>query len=148
MRDLATIQQMKHFFQGNEEAVKFAMMFVRICDTWDDLIDQDVEVTGLVINRVFCDALIGIPRNRFYRQFTDELIPIIETGVLYWMASDTLKLRGGTKEMEVANVIRHDISNLFIHMARLIGGFDWAAEVAPAIRMLAQNDTLEEFIKG
>lgn len=148
MRDQLTISKFNHFFRGNADAVNFALMFLHIVDTWDDLIDKDQPITDANINSAFWFCLSSLPRNPFYRQFTDELTPIIEVGIFNWMAADELRLKGGTKEMEVANVIRHGVSDLFVHMARLIGGFDWAAEVTADIKMLAQNDTLEEFARG
>jgi hypothetical protein len=63
------------------------------------------------------------------------------------MASNDLVKSGDRKGLEVANVIRHDIANVFIHVARLIGGLAWATQVAAEIRLLAQNDSLQEFLK-
>jgi hypothetical protein len=148
MRDVATVDFLRKCFQNNDSAVEFALMLVNICDVWDDLIDKDVALEGADINRAMYQCLCGLPRNAFYRQFQDELTPLIEVGVCNWMAADQLKRRGGQKDLEVANVIRHDIVDVFIHVARLIGGFDWATQVAADIRILAQNDTLEEYLKG
>lgn len=148
MRDQSTIEKLKHFFQGNQEAVDLALMLVHILDVWDDLVDKDREPSEEEINRMMWFCISGLPRNRFYRQFQDELTPIFEVGVFNWIAADELKRRGGQKELEVANVIRHSVSDLFVHIARLIGGFQWAATVTPEIKLLAQNDTLEEYMKG
>lgn len=148
MRDQQTIDKLSYFFRGDADAVNFALMFTHVADIWDDLVDKDRAPTDNELNSAFWYCLSAMPRNRFYRNHMDELIPQIETGILNWMAADELVKRGGKKEMEVANVIRHNISDLFVHMARLIGGFDWAVQVTADIKMLAQNDTLEEFLKG
>jgi hypothetical protein len=147
MRDEKTVDVLRKCFQNNESAVEFAMMLVHICDVWDDLIDGDC-VTHQDINRAMSMCLSGLPRNAFYRKFIDELTPHIEVGICNWLASDELRKRGSQKDLEVANVIRHDIVDTFIHVARLIGGLDWAAQCAAEIRVLAQNDTLEQYLKG
>lgn len=147
MRDQQTIEKLSRFFMGNKEAVDFALMLVHVCDVWDDLVDQDSPVSKESVTQAFWFCLSGIPRNGFYRQFADEITPVLETGIFNWMAADALVAKGGEKELEIANIIRHDVSNVFIHMARLIGGFEWAASVAPEVRLLAQNDTFSEFVK-
>ena len=147
MRDQQTIEKLNYFFRGNQDATEFALMLIHVCDVWDDLTDKDEPVTQEAINKAFWFCLSGIPRNGFYRRFTDELTPLIETGIFNWIAADVLMARGGQKEMEIANIVRHDIGDVFVHMARLIGGFDWAASVTAEIKLLIQNDTLEEFLK-
>ena len=148
MRDQATVDQLLQFFRGDREAVELALMFIHICDIWDDLIDKDREPSAAEINQMMWHCISGLPRNRFYRQFQDELTPIFEVGVFNWIAADELTRRGGQKEIQIANVIRHSICDLFVHMARIIGGFEWAATVTPEIKLLAQNDTLEQYLKG
>lgn len=147
MRDQATIDKLSYFFHGNQEAVDLALMFVYVCDIWDDLIDKDREPTPDEINRMMWFCISSIPRNRFYQQFHNELTPIFEVGIFNWIAADQLKRRGGQKECEVANIIRHSVSDLFVHMALCIGGFEWAAQVTADIKLLAQNDTLEQYMK-
>lgn len=147
MRDQQTIETLRKVFRGNDSAVEFAMMLVAVGDVWDDLIDRDVPVADEAINRTMMMCLSGIPRNAFYRAHVDELLPVMETSIANWMASNDLIEGGDQKGLEVANVIRHDIANVFIHVARLIGGLAWAAQVAAEIRLLAQNDSLQEFLK-
>jgi hypothetical protein len=147
VRDPKTVDQLRKCFQNNESAVELALMIIGIADVWDDLVDGDEPVTRNDVNRAMWFALSGLPRNAFYRQFQDELLPLMEVGIFNWIASDELRRRGGTKELEIANVIRHGVSDVFVHMARLIGGFEWAAQAAVDIKLLAQNDTLEEYLK-
>lgn len=147
MRDQATVSEYRRFFQGNEDAVSLAMMIIHIADIWDDLIDRDCEVKAEDINKAFLYATCALPRNRFYRQHMDELLPVLELGVLNWMTANRFQVSGNRKALEIAHVIRHGIGDLFIHMARLIGGMQWGVEVAPEIKLLVQNDTLEEFLQ-
>ena len=148
MRDQQTIDAYSRFFRGNSDAVAFAMMLIHVADIWDDLVDADQPVIKGDLHKAFWFCLSGIPRNRFYLEYHTELTPIMEVAIFNWLASDELVESGDAKSLEVANVIRHSLSDVFVHMARLIGGFEWAAQVTPEIKMLAQNDTLEEFLKG
>lgn len=147
MRDRETVDKYRRFFRGNADALALAMAVVRIADVWDDLVDQDEDVTTKDINEAFVLALCELPRNPFYREHLNELLPLLEIGVLNWLAANKLVDDGGVKQLEVANVIRHGISDLFLHMARLIGGMGWAAEIAPELKLLVQNDTLAEFLE-
>lgn len=147
MRDAATVDKFRRFFRCNEDAVALAMMVVRIADVWDDLIDQDCPVKPEDINEAFIFATCALPRNRFYRQHMDELLPVLELGVLNWLTANHLHATGERKALEIAHVIRHGIGDLFIHMARLIGGMQWGIEIAPEVKMLVQNDTFEEFLQ-
>jgi hypothetical protein len=148
MRDQETLEKISYFLRDDEHAIDLALMYIHIADVWDDLIDLDQEVGGETINQMMWMALSGIPRNPFFRRFHDELLPIVEVAICNWVASDVLRSDiDNQKAQEIANVIRHGLSDLLIHMARLIGGPSWAMCVAPAIKLLAQNDTLTEFVK-
>lgn len=148
MRDQETVNAFRRFFKGDDAAVSLAFMIIHIADVWDDLVDLDAVVVEADVHRAFLFAVSGLPRNRFYREHLDELLPLMETGMLNWMASNELgKRKEDTKALEVANVIRHGIGDMFVHMARLIGGMDWAIAVTPEIKLLAQNDALAQYVK-
>lgn len=147
VRDEQTVNRLRRYFKGDRDAVSFALMIIDLADVWDDLVDKDVEVSEGDINRAMVVALSGIPRNPFYRRHQDELLPLMESGIFGWLAANELVKRGGQKELEIANVLRHSAADLFVHMARLIGGIGWAATVAPDIHLLAQDDTFSEFVK-
>jgi hypothetical protein len=147
MRDSVTVDKFRRFFQGNEDAVGFAMMLIHVCDVWDDLFDKDCEVRDPDLHNAFMFALCAMPRNRFYRQHMDELMPLIELGVVNWLTANRFEASKDKKSLEIANVIRHSIGDVFIHMARLIGGMQWGIEVAPELKLLVQNDTLEEYLE-
>lgn len=147
IREEQVIARFSYYFKGDRDAVSFALMVTDIADVWDDLIDKDVEVQPEAINRAMIIALSSIPRNPFYRRHQDELLPLIECSILNWLSSNELSKRGGQVDLEIANVLRNSVVNLFVHMARLIGGVSWAATVAPDLYVLAQDGNLSEFAK-
>ena len=147
MRDSETVSKLRGFFQGNEDAVALALMLTHACDVWDDLIDRDRLPSEAEINKAFMFLMCAMPRNPFYREHIDELLPVIDVGVMNWMAANEFERSGERKALEIAHVIRHSIGDVFIHMARLIGGLQWGVEVAPKIKLLVNVDSLEEYLK-
>jgi len=147
MRDQETVDRFRHFFRGNEDAVALAMMVIRVADVWDDLIDKDQEVRDEDITQAFTMTLCGMPRNRFYRQHMDEIVPMLELSVVNWLTANHFEQGGERRALEIAHVIRHGVGDLFVHMARLIGGLQWAIEVAPEIKLVVHNDTLDEYLQ-
>lgn len=147
VRDADTVSKFRHFFRGDEDAVSLAMMVIHIADIWDDLIDKDCGPTDEDVSKAFLFAVCGMPRNRFYRQHMDELLPVLEVAMLNWLTANEFEHSGERKKLEIAHVIRHGIGDLFIHMARLIGGLQWGIEVAPQVKLLVHNDTLDEYLK-
>lgn len=148
MRDARTIELLNGFFRGDSDAVDLALMLTRIADVWDDLIDKDVEVAPDDIHQMMWFSLSGINRNQFFRRHSAELLPIIETSIFNWLASNELREKHGQKGTEIAHVIRHSLCDVFVHMCRIIGGYELAVKATPGIKLLAQGDTLEEFLKG
>lgn len=147
MRDPETVDSFRRFFRGDEDAVALAMMVIHVCDVWDDLIDKDQEIRDEDITRAFMFALCAMPRNRFYRRHMDEIVPMVELGVVNWLTANRFEQGGERRALEIAHVIRHGIGDLFVHMARLIGGLQWAIEVAPEIKLVVHADTLDEYLK-
>lgn len=147
MRDPETVDSFRRFFRGDEDAVALAMMVIHVCDVWDDLIDKDQEIRDEDITRAFMFALCAMPRNRFYRAHIDEIVPLLELGVVNWLTANRFERDGERRALEIAHVIRHGIGDLFVHMARLIGGLQWAIEVAPEIKLVVHTDTLDEYLQ-
>ena len=147
MRDRETVDSFRHFFRGNEDAVALAMMVIHVADVWDDLIDKDGTVRDEDITQAFTFALCAMPRNRFYRQHMDEILPLLELGVVNWLTANKFEQGEDRRALEIAHVIRHGIGDLFVHMARLTGGLQWAVEVAPEIKLVVHTDTLDEYLQ-
>lgn len=147
MRDQETVDRFRRFFRGDEDAVSLAMMVIHVADVWDDLIDKDSEVCNEDITRAFMFAMCAMPRNRFYRQHMEEIVPMIELGAINWLTANHFEQGGERRALEIAHVIRHGIGDLFVHMARLIGGVPWAIEVAPEIKLVVHTDTLADYLK-
>jgi len=132
--------------QGNGEAVAFLEQVFRISQVWDDIIDGDKEVPREAVNKAFWEA-ITLPENPFYARHFDKLQPVMQVAMADWMAANQLE-KGDAHDRNIAFVIRDNLASLIMQCARLVGGFDWAQEIAPAIRRHIHEESLEEYKEG
>lgn len=139
-------QALLHAFKGDEHAVDLAFMLATVSHVYDDLVDRDKPVPDEQVHRAFWLALVEIPRNRFYQGHVMHLQPLIAQAIVSWRVANELQRSADREALNVANVLRYAAADVIVHMAYLIGGPDWAAEVGPALRMLCQKDTLEHFM--
>lgn len=137
-------------FKGNRSAVDFVLMVARVADVWDNLIDKDNPVSDEAINSAFWLLAVEMPGNAFYREYIDDLRPVMATGILNWMAATRME-RDETlphRAIEIAHVIRYSIADVALMAALLCGGRDWAAQVGPELRMRSQRSDLNEYINS
>lgn len=140
---------MLYAFKGNQAAVDYVLMVARVADVWDNLIDRDVPVSNEDINAAFWMLAVDLPRNAFYMEHRDSLLPVMATGILNWMASNALEVGNADgRAIEIAHVIRYSIADVALLAASLCGGMDWAAQVGPELRMRSQRSDLNEYINS
>lgn len=140
---------MLYAFKGNQAAVAFVLMLVRVADVWDNLIDKDAPVSDKDINDAFCILALEMPKNAFYRDHVDELLPVLETGILNWMAANALERNCDSgRSIEIAHVIRYGIADVALLVASICGGREWAEDVVPELRLRSQKSDLNEYINS
>lgn len=133
-------------FKGNEEAVQLMAMIREISHTWDDLVDRDKQVTPTQIHRVFWMAFVGLRTNPFWVCFEKDLAPVLEAGVFNYIASCELERTPGHSR-QIAHTARYQAGDVALVIARLIGGADWAMQVAAELKLLLHTDRYEDFDK-
>lgn len=131
--------------KGDLDAVSLMEQYIHIASVWDDLVDKDKEVSNIAVSNAFISALISIPQNPFYRKHSDELIPVLESTILNWLASEEL-VKGDYESKVVAHVIRFDVVTFFLKILQLIGGYEWAIQWSPVMWKTGMKDTLEHFL--
>lgn len=129
--------------KGDEQAVDFCEKVFYISQIWDDWVDGD-EVTVKKRYEAFHIAMVQIPRNPFYRQFSIELVALMDAFISDWMDANALQ---GKDEIgtQIAFVLRESVYSLVIHCAGIIGGLDWKAKVGPEVRRFVFNESYEVF---
>lgn len=141
---MTQLDQLRACLQGNEEAVRLLSALKEISHTWDDLVDKDKGVEPAQLHRAFWLAIVGLRKNAIYRQFEDELLPVLEASIFNYVASCAMERDPG-RPREIAHAARYAIGDVALVLARLIGGVTWAMEQAPALKLLANQDTFENF---
>lgn len=129
--------------RGNTDAVEFVSLLGEVSQTWDDLIDQDREVTPERINHAFLIPFYYLPRNAFYQQHLTELQPVIETAIIDWFSANTFEQT--SERLELAYVLRDNLAQVVLTTAKLIGGMDWAIQQGPRVRQLVHDETLPAY---
>jgi hypothetical protein len=114
--------------KGNEEAVTFLIQLCRVLHFWDDLEDRDKSIPRSEVNAAMYIALVALPRNQFYRRYFDELNPLVANAIFNWHCANQLEAEDDEAAKQIAFVIRS------AYAARILGGYEWAQEVAPEIR--------------
>ena len=114
---------------------------------WDDLIDQDKPVTARQVNDVFYRCLVALPSNRFFSNYSSQLLPLIEAGILNWHGANQLEKVGSDHALQVAHVTRCSVGDVAVLSASLIHGHEYASSVAAELRMLMQQDSLEDYLR-
>lgn len=134
-------------YQGNANAVGLVLSIAEISHIWDDLIDRDKAVDDARINRAFTIALIEIPKNPFYQAHCLDLLPVMTTGAINWLTANEYEKSTDEEAHALAHVMRYGIADISLYIAYLIGGIEWAQEVSPHLRRIAQKDTLQNYLE-
>ena len=132
-------------YQGNAAAVDLVRTIAEISHIWDDLIDRDKPVSDAQINRAFMIALLELPKNQFYQAHCLDLLPVMTAGTLNWLTANEYEKTQDQEAHALAHVLRYGIADLVLYIAYIIGGQEWAQQVAPKLRRISQKDTLENY---
>jgi hypothetical protein len=136
------------WMRGNKAAVDLIYDIADIAHLYDDLIDRDKEVEEWRIHNAFLASLVRMPRNPVFAQCSGELATLLEAAILNWRASNALASNDPTPErMHIADVIRYSFAEVVIYIARLVGGHEHAAAIAPEVWANIRNDTFAEFLQ-
>lgn len=132
--------------KGDEAAIEFIEALGEISQTWDDLVDGDT-VPPAAIHRAFRLSLIGLPSNPFYQTFSHKLVPVMDSAILDWMTATAIE-RQSTEAARLAYVLRDSLAGLVVYCASLLGGAEWAMEVAPGVRAAVHDEPFENYVAG
>lgn len=132
-------------YKGSQAAVDLALDYVRFSQVYDDLIDRDKAIapTALTHELVYL-LLVKIPRNPVYVRHMADLQPVVEMGIANWKAANAFE-SGSLHERRIAHTLRYGASTVMILLARLLGGQQWAEEVAPEMWRRCHRDEWEHY---
>lgn len=135
------------WLQGQRAAIALIEDLGAITQVWDDLVDGD-PVRPEDATAAFTAALVHLWRNPFMLAHHADLVPLIEAWIWDWQAAnrfeddyrqtvtaDPDRAEGPLPARLAASyTIRDNSAQVIVQCARLIGGWDWAVQVAPEVR--------------
>lgn len=127
--------------KGNANATDFILKMVHVLHLWDDLIDRDKPVDDAAINRGFQFLLVDIPRNPFYAQHFGALNTLVSTAITNWHVATRMEREGADYEKSIAFILRSSYIDLLTHIAAIVGGPEWAVQMADKARRFAHCET-------
>jgi hypothetical protein len=130
------------WFLGNEDACDFAHTIWNVCQGWDDVIDEGKSAAA---NDIFQWIMFKKESHPFYRVHGAVLSPVMLVVFLQWQAANDLE-RGSDDDVNKAYMLRAGIYSLFVTMAWIVGGNEWAAKIGPEIYR-TYGETLSDFRK-
>lgn len=131
---------------GNTPAIEFCEAIFEVSQVWDDIIDEAPR-NPAEINKAFWIALSVIPRNRFYQQHYGELQPLLEAAMIDWIDSNDLILSDESQHKAAAYVLRDTLTNIVIHCAKVIGGYEHMRHVSMTIREALYDEPFEDYMR-
>lgn len=145
MSDRVTL--LRYVLKDNVSAISLCILLGDVARIWDNLVDGDKPVSEDELHNVFWMLLVDLPENQFFRQYIDELRPIIRQIVIDYLDSEKLKYSSNPSHIQVSYVLRDTLHNIITHCAYLIGGKAWLDEVSLEIRKFAYAESMEQFIE-
>ncbi len=144
--EAAIYARLGEIFLGDTRAVAFVRDIAQIAHTWDDLVDGDVPVSRATISAAFHKAVIDLNLNPFFRENCATLLPVMLNGILNWHAANDLEAAGGAHALQVSHVCRCAAGDVALMVAAIIGGTDHARAHAAEIKIMMQQDSLEDYL--
>ena len=132
--------------RGNRAAYDFLTTMFEVLHFWDDLIDNDREVTPEEVNRSMWSALVTIPENSFFQQNFSQLMPLLKVAIFNWQAANVMERSQDTLDKQIAFVLRSTYVDLVSMCAYIVGGRDWAHEVALEARRQTSSEGFDDYL--
>lgn len=132
------------WFGGNTEARDMCEMMLEITSVWDDLIDKDKPVSESDINRVFLQALVYLPSNRFYVQYQSAFIVMWQPIVASWMAANDMELNNSG--LEISYILRCLMCMMVVQASIICLGFKTASRHTEDIWRTMIGGDLNEYL--
>ena len=138
----------KECLLGDESAIAFARVLLAVMHTWDDLIDGDRQPSASEVHGAFRSALILLPGSAFYNAHFAHIYPLLDAALIDWLTANELEASGAVLDLQIAFIIRSSYVQILIRCAQIVGGWDHALKVAPAIRRAVHAEGMANYIEA
>ncbi len=117
---------------------------------YDHIADRDLtsrEAEEGALHDAMWRIAVEVPQNPFFQAHAAELSVSLANAVISWRTATRLQRDGDAHAARVAYVLRWVPIEFFLHCARLVGGDDWALQIAPQFwRIMTRDHSFEEFV--
>lgn len=122
---------------GDPDAAAFLRSMCQVAHFFDDVVDRDREIPPEDAYEALWLAMVGLPRNAFYRTHFADLSPLVAVAITNWRAANAMEADGADP---VSFVIRSSYADLFAMVALLTGGPVHAAAVTVRVRRWVHSE--------
>lgn len=130
---------------GHRDAHRMIMDLFSVSQVLDDLIDKDRPVDEEEIFKTYHTCLVDIPRNPFYLNHLNFLVPLFSQYLMDWYDATLLERKGTNHFKDVAFGLRTNLASIVTQCAYLIGGLDHKQSVAIEVRKHFWMETMTEY---
>lgn len=137
-----------YVLKGHADAIAFCTLICHVLHVWDDLEDRDKPLSRDTIDEMMYAALVVIPRNSFYRDNFHELNALLSVAIMNWHAANQMEASADVEQLRIAFIIRSSYCDIVQAAVRIVGGYAWAKEVTPALRLFWHKEGFEGYINN
>lgn len=143
-------ERLARWLRGDPWAIALLEDLGFITQVWDDCVDGDRVLTRDAVDGAFIRALTVLPRNPFWLRHQADLLPLLEAWILDWQTATTIEQGQAMDPIltRVAWLIRDSSAGLIVACARIVGGWEWAQEVALEVRAHLHDEPFDAYVRG
>jgi hypothetical protein len=135
------------WFGGNHEAAEIFNMLCELVDTWDNLIDRDVDCRQESINAAFRVALVGLPNNRLYAALMPQLVPMWEMVISAYEVANKFEQDKDEHGLELSHTLRYAIGHMVAFLVIACVGAYEAKSILPRMWKYIISERFDEYRK-
>ena len=141
-------QKYLEWFLGNEYAVECALVLMNACELWDDLIDQDKEISTGQVHTAFTGIFVELTVNPFWQKSRLFLEPLIIQAINAWLDANELERASTRVERNQAFHLRNMPTELIPMIAFAVGGWEHTRRVSLEIRNFFTHESFDDWECG
>ena len=130
---------------GDQHALMFLSALMDSIELWDDMIDQDAEISSETINRVFMNLLFWLPQNPFFEKNKMYLLPLVMTCINAWMDANEWQKSPVSRCRQAAWWLKQMGVEMYSSVAFLTGGFNHMRRISLQARKILMHEDFADF---
>ena len=135
-----------HEWVQDEAAVQFILDFANAAEFFDDVVDQDKEITRARAMKILFNVAAELPLNPFFDRYKGQLIPLIVAGINAWLDANEME-QGNFNDRVYAYVMRDFYMEMVPFIVYLTRGKKAMRTLSLEIRQFfTKHETLDQYV--